>query len=200
MTAKTALKLTASALALAAFGFAAPALAVTSSGGSVAVNINVLPTVSMWSNDANINLVLDGTGQENRKVVASSLSVINNVDANITAAVTGTLPPKIFDNALPPHGPNLVSQVNFFIFKSGTEADATAAIIGNSNLPGYATPNAALVWTVDNLGASQQVIASTGVNPSIVSLPIVYGADAPNVLPAVANFSLTVTYTITSNL
>jgi hypothetical protein len=183
-------QITAGIFGIAALGFALPAMAVSSVGvPSVSVNIDVQPIVSMWPNDPSITLTLDGTGQENRAAVASSLSVINNVDANITAAVTGSLPDDILDNV-----PQLVNAVNFFIFKSGTVAAATAAIIANANAPANA-----LVWTNDNLGASQQLVASTGLNPNITNFPIVYAADAPNVLPAVANWALTVTYTITSN-
>jgi hypothetical protein len=176
-------KISVSVLALAVAGLSAPAMAVSSSGGSVNVNIDVQGVVSMWANDANVSLILNGANAENSDTSPSSLSVINNLDANIKAAVTGTLPADI----------NGFNSVNFFIF-NGTEANAQAQIIADSN-----TPVGALVWTNDNLGASQTLIASTGVNPSIVNKPIVYAADAPNVLPGVANWGLVVTYTITSN-
>lgn len=171
------------ALALAVAGLSSSALAVSSSGGTVGVNIEVHPIVSMWANHASIELELTGANAENSDTVASGLSVINNVDANISALVDGTLPADI-------GGQNAI---NFFIF-NGTEPAAQAAIVSNSNAPA-----GALKWTNDNLNTSQQLIASTGVNPNIVAFPIVYAADAPNTLPAVADWSLTVTYTITSN-
>jgi hypothetical protein len=173
----------AAALPLAVLGFASSAMAVSSSGGSVGVNIEVHPIVSMWANDANVALELTGANAENSDTFQSGLSVINNVDANISAAVTGTLPADI-------GGQNAV---NFFLF-NGLEAAALPAIVANSN-----NPVGALVWTNDNLGASQQLVASTGIHPSITNFPIVYAADAPNVLPGVADWNLTVTYTITSN-
>lgn len=178
-------KISVSMLALIVAGIAGPAMAVSSDGGVVNVNINVVPTVSMWSNDTDVNLVLDGTGQENYAVFESALSVINNVDAHIDAQVDGTLP----DDIIPGQSP-----LNFFIFNSGDAASAHTAIVAVANAPA-----GALVWTNDNLGDSQELFANTGVNPNIVDLPIVYAADAPNSLPAVSNWDLTVTYTITSN-
>ena len=171
------------ALVAATVGIAGPAMAVSGSGGTVDVNIEVHPIVSMWANDASVDLELAGANEENSDTFVSSLSVINNVDANISAAVTGTLPADI----------NGFNAINFFIF-NGSEATAQAAIIANSN-----APVGARVWNNDNLGTSQQLVASTGVNPNIATLPIVYGADAPNVLPGVNDWNLTVTYTITSN-
>jgi hypothetical protein len=185
-------KIFVSALALSvALALVGPAMAtsVSSSGGSVAVNINVLPTVSMWSNDATIALTLSGANAENSNAVASSLSVINNVDANIKAGVTGTFPADL---------PAGQSALNFFIFNGYTLADAYSAIVANSNAPGTPTPPAALVWNADNTG-DKTLIASTGINQNIVSKPIVYAADAPNSLPLPGNFGLVVTYTITSN-
>lgn len=171
------------ALVAATVGIAGPAMAVSGSGGSVGVNIEVHPIVSMWATHSAVNLDLTGANAENSDTFASSLSVINNVDANISAAVSGTLPADI----------NGANAINFFIF-NGDEATAQAAIIADSN-----TPAGALVWNNDNLNTSKQLVAATGVNPSVVTLPIVYGADAPNVLPAAAEWNLTVTYTITSN-
>lgn len=179
------------AAVLTAFAFAGPALAAqaTGDGGTVAVNINVLPTVSMWSNDATINLNLSGQGQENWILAASSLDVINNVDAHVSANVDGTLPDDMVDSQN-----NTVPALNFFIFGSGDAAAAHAAIVANSN-----APSGALVWNKDNLNTSKTVIDDTGINSSIKKFDILYGADAPNVLPSVANWALTVTYTITSN-
>lgn len=171
------------ALVAATVGIAGPAMAVSGSGGSVDVNIEVHPIVSMWANHSSVNLDLTGANAENSDTFQSSLSVINNVDASISAAVDGTLPADI----------NNANAINFFIF-NGNEGDAQNAIIADSN-----TPAGALVWNNDNLGESKQLVANTGVNPSIATLPIVYGADAPNVLPGAAEWNLTVTYTITSN-
>jgi len=180
-------KIVVSAVALSvALALSAPAMAtpVSSSGGTVAVNINVLPTVSMWSNDATIALSLSGANPENSNAVASSLSVINNVDANIKAGVTGTFPADLPANQ---------SALNFFIFNGGTTASAYSAIVSNSN-----APSGALVWNADNTG-DKTLIASTGVNQNIVNKPIVYAADAPNSLPLPGTLPLVVTYTITSN-
>jgi hypothetical protein len=171
------------ALVAATMGIAGPALAVSGSGGEVDVNIEVHPIVSMWANHSSVALELTGANPENSDTFASSLSVINNVDANISASVAGDLPDDI-------GGANAI---NFFIFR-GDEATAQSAIIANSNAPA-----GALVWNNDNLTSTQQLVANTSVNNNIANFPIVYGADAPNTLPGVEDWDLTVTYTITSN-
>ena len=84
MTAKMALKLTASALALAAFGFVGPAMALPPTGQvngytyGVGVNIDVAPIVSVWAGEhANVTLDLEWRSQQRgmqRRVV------INNID------------------------------------------------------------------------------------------------------------------------
>jgi hypothetical protein len=179
------------ALAVAAVGFAAPAMAVSGSAGVVNVNIEVHQIVSAWPNDANIFLELNGANMENSDAVASSFGIINNVDAHIDATVNGSLPDDQLDWQDPPQPANAV---NFHIFNGGTEATAIAAIAANAN-----NPAGAKTWTNDTLGTTQTVIPSTGIHLNVESLPVVYAAGAPNVLPMPDDWDLTVTYTITSN-
>lgn len=188
-------KIFVSAVALTtALALSGPALAVSSSSHPVNVNINVLPVVSMWSNDSAITLNLDGFDANNSAWAYSSLSVINNVDANVTATVTGNLPTPIVGGG----------GVIFHIF--GSHQDMSVNGDGNVTVfaaNAYNTPGAAN-WTKDqagmpHLGDSQTIIPATGVNTSIANFPITYAATAPGELPLPDSFDLTVTYTITSN-
>ena len=82
------------------------------------MNIQVDPVVSMWANDNNIQLTMNGADANNSATAASSLSIINNVDANVTAKVDGSLPTPIVSGG----------GINFFIFKDVTPAQAVGAI------------------------------------------------------------------------
>lgn len=171
----------ASLAALALLGLSGSAMAAPA---VVNVNINVLPVVSMWSNDNNIQLTLSGANAENSHIVSSSLSVINNVDAKITTSVAGTLPT--------PAGPG--GGINFFLFPNTTPAVAGPAIVANAY-----NPIGALAWNLGNLGSTQTLVASTGVNQTIANIPLLYAADAPGDLPLVSNWNLVVTHTIIAN-
>lgn len=183
-------KLTVSLIALVAMGFAAPAMAAGygppgSGQYYVDVNIEVTPVVSLWSNDDSIELILDG-GAINEDIEASSLSIINNVDANIKASVTGTLPAPL----VPGGG------INFFLFPNSTVGAAQSAIVANN----YG-PAGALVWNYGNISSpnEQVLVASTGVNTSVVNVPVIYAATSPGEAVLPNNFGLTVTYTIAEN-
>lgn len=168
-------KLLAGVAGLAAIGFAGSALA----DSVVNVQIDVLPTVSMWANDDTITLTMNGANAENSAVAESSLSIINNVDARVEATVTGSLP----------------EEINFFIFNGLTAADATNAMVANSN-----NPAGAAKWTDANLGpAPQTIIPNTGVNQNIATQPVVYASNAPNELPLPNAYNLAVTYSIIAN-
>jgi hypothetical protein len=157
----------------------------------VDVNIHVLPSVSVWANNSSIQLTMNGADGNNSATAASSLSVINNVDAKVDATVTGVLPDPIVAGG----------GINFFIFNGGTAASAVAAITADA----YA-PAGAAVWrkwhsseTADPahaLGSTQTIIASTGVNTSIATKPIVYASDSPGENPLPLGYNLLVTYTI----
>jgi hypothetical protein len=182
-------KITVVAAALAAMGVASSAIAAGpgapgSGEYTVDVNIDVLPVVSMWANDDSITLTMDGADGNNSATAESSLSIINNVEANITAEVDGTLPAPI----VPGGG------INFFIFNGGDAASAVAAITANA----YA-PAGALAWNFGTLGTSQTLIPNTGVNTSIENTPIVYASAAPGEIPLPDSYDLTVLYTITAN-
>ena len=73
-------KVTIGLAALAAAGFATSAMAVTPGYGPagsgqyyVGVNIQVDPVVSMWANDNNIQLTMNGADANNSATAASSL-------------------------------------------------------------------------------------------------------------------------------
>jgi hypothetical protein len=169
---------------LAALALAALSSSAMAAPAVVAVNINVLPVVSMWSNDNSIQLTLSGADANNSHIVSSSLSVINNVDAKITTHVTGALPTP----TVPGGG------INFFLFPNTTPAAAASAIVANAY-----NPAGALAWNIATLGTTQTLVANTGVNTSIANVPLLYAADAPGDLPFVNDFNLTVTHTIIAN-
>lgn len=171
--------------AVLAAGVSVPALAISASD-SVTVNITVDPVVSLWADHATVNLVLNGANPENSASFQSGINYINNVNAKIDVNVAGTLPAPI----VPGGG------INFFIFKGVTAAQALLNIAGNAY-----NPAGALVWTnatVAGAGTTQTLDPGVGVNTSIDTQVITYGAASPGELPLPNSFSLTVTYTITS--
>lgn len=173
-------KISVSLLALSVAGFAGSAMAVTSSS-PVNVNITISPTVSLWGDNA--SLVLDGShSPDNSAAVASQIHYINNVNANITASVSG-LPV-----ATPGNG------IQFHIFgNSNDTAGAIAAIHANQ----YGTAGA-LNFDYGNQATPQTLTASTGVNTTIHDQNVVYAAGLPGDLPVPGNWTAVVTYTITS--
>lgn len=180
-------KLTAGVAALAVLGVAGSAMAAPT---VVNVNIEVAEVVSMWSHDNSINLVMDGTDPDfnNLATDASALAVVNNVDANITATVTGTLPNPIVAGG----------GINFFLFPHANAADVALAVKNDAY-----NPAGALVWNQANLGDTKTLFANTGVtvsanDPAHVK-PITYASDSPGEVPLPNSYALTVTYTITAN-
>ncbi len=172
------------ALPLAVLGFASAAMAVapvSSSGGSVAVNIQVAKVVSMWANDPSINLTMNGYDGNNTAWANSSLSVINNTNSKVDATVTGSLPAPI----VPGGG------IYFHIFDN-QPADVPALF----QLNAYGNANAK-TWTNTNLGSTQTLFASTGIHTSIQNFPITYAVTAPGEIPLPNTYNLLVTYTIT---
>jgi hypothetical protein len=173
----------AAATALTALGFAAPAMASgATSTGTVNVQVNILPTVSIWGANASLNL--DGSNPpDNASAVVSTVSYINNVDANITASLAG----------LPPANPG--QGIQFHIFPNSTDTTgALAAIHAN----GYGSAGA-LNFNYQNQGSPQTLTTSTGLNSSVHNQNIVYAAGLPGDLPAPINAAVVVTYTITQN-
>jgi hypothetical protein len=174
----------AAAAALTTLGFAAPAMAVTGTTG-VNVAVNILPTVSIWAPTGTLALNLDGSNApDNDAAVASTISYINNVDANITASLAG-----IPAAAIPGGG------IQFHIF-GGT--NSTAAALAAIHANGY-TPAGAISFNSGNQGTPQTLVAHTNVNTSAVNQDVVYAAGLPGDLPAPVNANVVVTYTITSN-
>jgi hypothetical protein len=185
-------QVTAGLIGLAGVAFAAaPALALTSSA-AVNVNITIAPTISIWADYTNppantstdISLTLDGSNPpDNSQAVASGIGYINNVDARIDVAVTGSLPAPTVSGG----------GIQFSIFDGKTAAQALAAIHANQ----YA-PAGGLTWNAGNLGTSKLLASSIGVNTSAVDRLITYAAALPGDLPLPGNWGLVATYTLTS--
>ncbi|MBN9075529.1 MAG: hypothetical protein J0H84_04850 [Rhizobiales bacterium] len=178
----------AAATALTALGFAAPAMATTPAvTGTTGVNVqvNILPTVSIWAPTGTLTLNLDGSNAPNNDAaVASTISYINNVDANITASVSNI-----------PAGTTAGGGIQFHIFGNTNNVSAALAAIAAN---GY-TPVGAISFNATNQATPQTLVPSTGVNTSAVNQNVVYAAGLPGDLPAPTEANLVVTYTITSN-
>lgn len=176
-------KLSVGFAALAAMGIAGAASAQATDDFSVDVNINVAENVSFWTSLNTVDLNMDG-GAENSDFVTAQISHINNVSADITAEVTGDLPPTAGD----PSG-----AINFFLFPDMDATAANTATAANAN-----DPAGGVKWTQANLGTSQ-AIKSVAVSQNIDNFDITYGVSAPNVLPLPDTYALVVTYTMTGN-
>ena len=139
----------------------------------VEVTIDVEEEASMWA-DASASLALSGANPENSDAVASNLYHINNIPADISVSVDG----------------NLNQNTNFFIFDTGNTSTAYSAIQGDAN-----SPAGALVWTAADMGV-QKDFGSVAQSNTVSTHPVVYAADAPNVLPNPQTNTLVVTWTI----
>jgi hypothetical protein len=176
--------------ALAAVGFAGPAMAacpvnhqIDNKNYCVDINVEVHPEVSLWANHADVNLDLEGNNIENSDAFQSVLNHINNVAADITATVNGT---SAFPAPLPPQG----EQVIFYLFDNQTAAGAIAAIAANANAPA-----GGLRWDRNNDGATQPVV-TVPVSQQVSNRIVTYAAAAPNTLPLPANWNLELLWTI----
>lgn len=198
-------KISVSLLALSVAGLAGSAMAapinsvnVPLAGGdtvSVPVNINVLPTVSVWTNDTAVNLTLNGSGPNNATAAAGILNMVSNVAADVKVNVQGHLPADL-------GGGNVI---NFFLFPNMTDAGAVVTGI-NSNTWGSAyAPTGALTWTKADVeaagGTDHNLLTNEPAHYSGIPYPIVYAADDPGGTPAVTTtpWGLTVTYTISQH-
>jgi hypothetical protein len=176
-------KFTVAIAVLAVMGLMAPAMAVPNND-EVIVNIEVLAEVQLWASESNINLVLEGANAENSAAYASSLNHINNVAADITVEVKGTLPAPTVGGG----------GIQFFIFDDGDEVDALAAIAANAY-----NPAGALAWDYDSVvdtPIGPQDFTNVPVSTSIAQVTTVYAAAAPGELPLPDDFTLTVEWTI----
>ena len=194
MSRKVALRLTASAVALAAFGFAGTAMALPPVGNNpdaqhygVPVNITVEPNVSVWAGAPGgpppISLDMNGVDGNNSATAAEAVHRSYHVDATIDVSVDGTLP-----NPVVPGG-----GINFFIFQNTTPVAAVAAISANSY-----TPAGALAWKQSTLGDTYNLIPSTGIVQSAATDQILYASDAPEDPPLADTCNLVATYTISA--
>ena len=150
----------------------------------VDVNIDVQAVVSMWANDDNVSLVLDGYDGNNSAASASSLSRVNNVAADISASVAGTLP-----TPLAPGG-----GINFFIF---TDALTLGQVATSFQADAYSDfPLVRLAWNQATLGTQKLAFDNAAIATSIATEGITYAAATPGELPLVADYDLTVTWSI----
>jgi hypothetical protein len=181
------------ALAFAALAGSAMAQQIDNQNYNVNIDVNVLPIVSVWSNDLNLTLNMQGNDGNNSAAVESHIYNINNVDANITAKVSGNLPD-------PTGGPLTGNGIFFYIFQNVSAAAAMAST------PAY-TPPGALVWSKDGhggstvLGGTQTLVANTGIDLTAELRPITYMVRSPGETLAVnsADYYLDVLYTIAAN-
>lgn len=169
---------------MCAMAIVVPAIAGTVDGQNyeVFVNIEVAPEVSMWAGHENVSLLMNGQDGNNSATFESTISHINNVAADISANVTGTLPAPI----VPGGG------INFFLFPNQNEAGAVAAITANAY-----TPAGAAAWNYGSLGTPATVL-SVPLSTSISNVPMVYASSAPGEIPLPDTFNLTVTWTISA--
>jgi hypothetical protein len=205
MTGKVALKLTASAIALAAFGFAGTAMAGTpianpwaTDGAQVGVNIEVGALGEVWS--------AMGTAQIRNSVAPPTLTITN---------AGGTIPAAGIANDTVYHYANVNYQVSVDI--SGNIPDWTrfhvlwgVANRGSYNsvfagLAGQTNVSAATVVTYRRDGGGYignqpgtPVVVQTGIPSTAANSTLVdYAVDAINGLPPVtAATPITLTYTI----
>ena len=175
-------KLSLSLAALAAMGIAGAASAQVVKTNSVDVNIEVLPELSFWFDHGNVSLVL-GTGPENLDVFESTMNYISNVAGTVEAEVTGSLPTPTVGGG----------GIQFYIFPDTEEADAIAAIQGNTY-----NPVGSQAWNYGNLGDTQ-TLYSAPVSQTTSNIPWTYGAATPGEMPLPDDWALTVTYTMTED-
>lgn len=171
----------AGAVAAAAIAFAGPALAAATSTGTVGVDVTIEPTVSIWG--ANAALDLNGANPQDSAAVASTISYINNVDANVQASVAG----------IP--GASAGEGIQFSIFNGTADTGAALSAIAANQY----TPAGAITFNSSNQATPQTLESAIGVNSHVHNEPVVYAASLPGNLPAPGTTSLTVTYTITQN-
>lgn len=191
-------KISVSVLALTVAGFASSAMAacptnhqITNESYCVDVNIKVLESVSVWAGHADVELIMDGYDGDNTAVFGSSISHINNVDANIKASVSGTLPP-----------PSVPGGGIFFTILPGVDGPTALA-----SPPGYVVPGG-FTWSVNGHGGTNTVggpavtiIPTTGIDNSIETRDLSYMARSPGENPSVnlTGYPLEVLYTIAAN-
>lgn len=137
---------------------------------TVPVTITVSHAASIWAADP-ATLVLDLKNAENSDAVASTITHINNVGADISVAVAGSL-----------------TDVNFFIFDGGTTAAAVAAM--------HASPSAPAGCIAFTLNGPAVPFVSVAKARDPASRTIIYAADAPTSLPDPGDMNLVVTWTI----
>lgn len=151
---------------------------------NIPVKITVAPLVSVWTNDAS-EVTLTPAGATGFDGAARDLAYINNVDANVSVNVTGSLPQLEGGQ-----------QFNFFVFpnQASVPAAKAAVVLNNYN------PAGALRWYSQNSNAIQGGSQSFGptlpVNNLGSSIPVVYAVSTGGILSAPQSYELTVVYTI----
>lgn len=159
----------------------AMSLAVPAMAEGVTNTITVKPTASIEAVHGTVSLTLDGSqGEENYDTFESSLSHLNNVQADISVAIDAT---------------DLPEDLAYWLFRDKTEAAAITEIMANS---AHDTMNGIFRYTgADvNSGVPPTVFATVGANSAATSLPVVYAADARLSQPPQADYVTTVTWTI----
>jgi hypothetical protein len=185
-------QVTAGLIGLAGVAFAAaPALAAGPVGQidtktyGVQVNVNVLPTVSVWSNTSLVTLNLDGTnGPEDWAAVSAPLTYISNVLADLSFSISKL------------SGDDLPSDAVYWLFHKDLTS-AVAYLQGASPVTNAAAGAFRFSGAQVNTGvATTEFVDSLPIANAAASIPVVYAADLRNSLPPPSNSQTVVTWTI----
>lgn len=165
---------------LTVIGLSGSALANLTSD-SVNVQIDVQPTMSVWSEDENITLVMDGSdpGGSNLALANSALNVVSNIRARVNVKVDGQLPPPEAGNR----------GLRFFLFH-GTEAEVVRARLTADPYLEWHYP----AWEYSSLGTTLLIVPRTRLISE--RFPLIYAVTSPDGIPLPGEWNLTVLYTI----
>ena len=173
-----------------AMGMAVPAMAQEVQTATTESTITVESTASIWTNDANVQLTLNGTGAENYDLLASGLTHLNNTAANISVAIE--------NGAL---ATDLPADMQYWLFRGMTEAAALTQLQANA-VTDFAGGVFRFSGADVNLGVAATLFATVPISTNTTTgdvLPVIYGADARASLPPVADHVTVVTWTLANN-
>lgn len=173
-----------------AMGMAVPAMAQEVQTATTGSTITVESTASIWTNDASVQLTLNGTGAENYDLLASGLTHLNNTAANISVGIENGLG----DTPLP-------DNMQYWLFRGMTEAAALTELQANTPT-NFTTGVFRFSGAEVNTGVLSTLFATVPISTNTTTgdvLPVIYGADARASLPPVADHVTVVTWTIANN-
>lgn len=182
-------KLLAGIAGAVAMGMAVPAMAQEVQTATTDSTITVESTASIWS-AATVQLTLNGTGAENYDLLESSLTHLNNTEANISVAIeNGEL------------ATDLPDDMQYWLFRGMTEGAAYTELQNNA-ITDFTAGVFRFSGTDVNTGVATTLFATVPISTNTTTgdvLPVIYGADARASLPPVADHVTVVTWTIANN-